>query len=254
MSFRTFVGRSESRLQLRDPEQHQVKTLSTLEENSEWLFVVTFHENQLIETVSEYLQPGIVELHGLGRNHAIKTTVMYSPNNTSTHWPKAETHLNSVQTWRLKLTAHQDAQLNRERVARKFTKIKREPTEEMLQEMEEAKRKTKAARLERTKAETGEFVKAVQEFKLEDFRTLNYKYSEERLKREELEAENAQLKKELALRRQPSHERIEIQRDEKGFKYTLYRLKFNEKYSKTYESRDHVQEFITASGCNAGSN
>ena len=178
---------------------------------------------------------------------------MFSPTKISTHWPNADIHLRSVQTWRLKLTAHQDAQLNRERVARKFTKIKREPTEEMLQEMEEAKRKTKAARLERTKAETGEFVKAVQEFKLEDFRTLNYKYSEERLKREELEAENAQLKKELALRRQPSHERIEIQRDERGFKYTLYRLEFNEKYSKTYESRDHVQEFITASGCNAGS-
>ena len=95
-------------------------------------------------------------------------------------------------------------------------------------------------------------MKAVQEFKLEDFRTLNYKYSEERLKREELEAENAQLKKELALRRQPSHERIEIQRDERGFKYTLYRLEFNEKYSKTYESRDHVQEFMSEGNGKAG--
>jgi hypothetical protein len=182
---------------------------------------------------------------------------MFSPTKISTHWPKADIHLRSVQTWRLKLTAHQDAQLNRERVARKFTKIKREPTEELREEMEEAKRKTKAARLERIQAETGEFVKAVQEFKLEDFLSLNYKYNEERLKREELEAENAQLKKELALCKQPSHERIEIKKDEKGFKYTMYRLmdgEFHEVFSKTYESRNHVQDFANdaASGdaCN----
>jgi hypothetical protein len=67
MSFRTFISRSESQLQLRDPEQHHVKSFSTAEENSRWLFVLTFHENQSIETVSAYLPPGILELHGLQR-------------------------------------------------------------------------------------------------------------------------------------------------------------------------------------------
>ena len=65
--FRTFVGYSQSQLQLQNPEQHRVKLLSTFNDNSRWPFVLTFYENQSIETVASYLPPGILELYGFAR-------------------------------------------------------------------------------------------------------------------------------------------------------------------------------------------
>ena len=244
---RTFVGRSESQLQLRDPEQHRVKSLLTLEENSRWLFVVSFYENQSIEEVSEYLSPGIVELHPLGRKHPINKAVVYSPNKISKHWPNqklspADIHMDELRTWRLKLTEYQDAQRERENTAREFTKIKEEPTEEMHEQMEEAKRKSKATRLEALKAGTGEFIKAVKEIKHHDFRMLNSMYETERLKRETLEVENARLKKLLA-----SSGHIEIKTVEKRYKYAMYSFADGtprEIFSRTYDTKDRVQDFI----------
>ena len=159
-----------------------------------------------------------------------------------------ESGYSNLHDWRIKLKAHQEAQYHREKVAEKF--IKQEPTDELVKEMEEARRKAKAARVERREAEKGDFILAAREFKLEDFRSLNYKYNEERLKREKLEEENALLKKKLEVCMQPPDGRIEIRKEgHKRYKYTMYRYigdTPHKVFSNAYDSKDCIQDFINA--------
>jgi hypothetical protein len=261
--FRTFVGCSQSQLQLSEPERHRVKSLAMLCENSRWLFVVTFYENQTHESVSEYISPGILELHGFDRKHPIHTAVMRSEGKISMHWssrPDLKTTVESstldaskLLAWRIKVAAHQDAQRQREKIARSFVKIKREPTDDMHEAMKEAIHTAKAARKERSEAETGELIKAVQMFKNEDFRSLNSKYEQERLKREELEEENARLKLQLALakgaHKQVTEGCIIIEKEDKPFTYkmgTYVDGVFHEIFSRKYASRDCLADFIEA--------